>query len=108
MFDQEFVKQFAGLGSNVVMAEMPGPRTAPRYMDYEQAGEYIGVPAEAVRGCARAGNAFGSRCHVEYRGGVGRVSLVVLAVRVPPTGREFDHDGFQAVVSRTTLRRRPW
>jgi hypothetical protein len=108
MFDQEFVKQFAGLGSNAVMAEMPVPRTAPRYMDYEQAGEHIGVPVEAMRACVRAGNACGLRLQVEYRGGVGRVSLVVAAVRVPPTGREFDHDGFHAVVSMTTRRRRPW
>ena len=108
MFDQEFVKQFAGLGSNAVMAEMPVPRTAPRYMDYEQAGEHIGVPVEAIRACVRAGNACGLRLQFEYRGGVDRVSLVVAAVRVPPTGREFDHDGFQTAASRNAVRRRPW
>jgi hypothetical protein len=108
MFDQEFVKQFAGPGSNAAMAEMPVQRTAPRYMDFEQAGEDIGVPAEATRACVRAGNACGLRCHVEYRGGVGRVSLVVAAVRVPPQGRELDHDGFHATVSGSALRRRPW
>jgi|ERR1017187_1653904 hypothetical protein len=109
MFDQEFVKQFAGLGSNAAMAKMPVPRTAPRYMDYEQAGEYIRrVPVEAIRACVRARSACGLRLQVEYRGGVGRVSLVVAAVRVPPTGREFDHDGVHAVVSMTTRRRRPW
>ena len=55
MFDQEFVKQIAGLGSTAVMAELPGPRIAPRYMDYEQAGEYIGVSAEAIRAYVRLG-----------------------------------------------------
>ena len=108
MFDREFVKQFAGLGSNAAMAKMPVPRTAPRYMDYEQAGEYIRrTPVEAIRACVRAGNACGLRRHVEHRGWLGRVSLVVAAVRVP-TGREFDHDRFHAVVSMTTRRRRPW
>ena len=48
MFDQEFVNQFAELVSNAVIAKMPGPRIAPRYVDYEQAGEYIGVSAEAI------------------------------------------------------------
>ena len=108
MFDQEFVKQIAGLGSTAVMAELPGPRIAPRFMDSEQAGEYIGVPAEAIGACVRAGNACGLRLQVEYRGGVDRVSLVVAAVRVPPTGREFDHDGFQTAASRNAVRRRPW
>jgi hypothetical protein len=55
MFDQEFVNQFAELVSNAVMAKMPGPRIAPRYMDYEQAGEYIGVSAEAIRAYVRLG-----------------------------------------------------
>ena len=108
MFDQEFVKQFAGLGSIAVMAEMSGPRTAPRDVGHEQAGEYIGVPGEAIRACVRSGNARGLRCRVEYRGGVGRLSLVAAAVLVPPTGRESDHDGLHAVVSRPTPWRRPW
>src|SRR5664280_2024799 len=108
MFDQEFVKQTAGLGSTAVMAELPGPRIAPRFMDSEQAGEYIGVPAEAIRARVRAGNACGLLCHVEHRGWLGRVSLVVAAVRVPPTGREFDHDGFQTAASRNAVRRWPW
>jgi len=55
MFDQEFVNQFAELVSNAVIAKMPGPRIAPRYMDYEQAGEYIGVSAEAIRAYVRLG-----------------------------------------------------
>ena len=55
MFDQEFVKQFAGLGSTAVMAELPGLRIAPRFMDYEQAGEYIGVSGEAIRAYAKGG-----------------------------------------------------
>ena len=108
MFDQEFVKQFAGPGSNAVMAEMPVQRTAPRYVDYEQAGEYIGVPAEAIRACVRAGNACGLLCHVDYRGGMGPLSLVLAAVRVAPTCREFDHDGFQTAASRNVVRRWPW
>jgi hypothetical protein len=55
MFDQEFVKQFAELVSNAVVAKMPAPRIAPRYMDYEQAGEYVGVSAEAIRAYVRLG-----------------------------------------------------
>lgn len=55
MFDQEFVKQFAELVSNAVIAKMPGPRIAPRYMDYEQVAEYIGVSAEAIRAYVRLG-----------------------------------------------------
>jgi hypothetical protein len=108
MFDQEFVKQFAGLGSTAVMAELPGLRIAPRFMDYEQAGEYIGVPAQAIRAHARTNDVHGLRCHVEYRGGVGRMSLVVAAVRAVPTCREFDHDGFQTAASRNAVRRWPW
>ena len=108
MFDREFVKQFAGLGSNAAMADMPVPRTAPRYIDYEQAGEYIGVPVEAIRACVGAGNACGLRLQVEYCAGVGRLSLVAAAVLMPPTGRESDHDGLHAVVSRPTPWRRPW
>jgi hypothetical protein len=107
MFDREFVKQFAGLGSNAAMADMPVPRTAPRYIDYEQAGEYIGVPVEAIRACVRAGNACGLRLQVEYCAGVGRLSLVVAATWVPQ-GRELEDDGFQAAVSRNAVRRRPW
>ena len=53
MFDQQFVNQLAELVSNAVIAKMPGPRIAPRYMDYEQAGEYIGVSAEAIRAYMR-------------------------------------------------------
>jgi hypothetical protein len=102
------VKQFAGLGSDAVMAEVPGPRIASHYMDNEHAGKCNEVSAEAIRARVRAGNACGLRCHVEHRGWLGRVSLVVAAVRVPPTGREFNHDGFHAVVSMTTQRRRPW
>jgi hypothetical protein len=55
MFDQEFVKQFAELVSNAVIAKMPGPRIVPRYMDYEQAGEYSGVSGEAIRSYVRLG-----------------------------------------------------
>jgi hypothetical protein len=53
MFNQEFVNQVAELVSNAVIAKMPGPRIAPRYMDYEHAGEYIGVSAEAIRAYVR-------------------------------------------------------
>ena len=55
MFDQQFVNQLAELVSNAVIAKMPGPRIAPRYMDYEQAGEYIGVSGEAIRAYAKGG-----------------------------------------------------
>ncbi len=55
MFDQEFVKQFADLVSSAVVAKMPASRVAPRYMDYQQAGEYIGVSAEAIRAYGRQG-----------------------------------------------------
>ena len=55
MFDQQFVNQLAELVSNAVIAKMPGPRIAPRYMDYEQAGEYLGVSAEAIRSYVRLG-----------------------------------------------------
>jgi hypothetical protein len=107
MFDQEFVKQFAELGSNAIMAKVPGPRIASHYMDNEHAGKCNEISTEAIRDHAPTNDVNGLRCHVEYRGGVGRVSLVVAAVRVP-TGREFDHDRFHAVVSMTTRRRRPW
>lgn len=53
MFDKEFVEQFAELISNAVVAKMPAPRIAPRYMDYVQAGEYMGVSAEAIRAYGR-------------------------------------------------------
>ena len=107
MFDQEFVKQFAGLGSDAVMAEVPGPRIASHYMDNEHAGKCNEISTEAIRDHAPTNDVNGLRCHVEYRGGVGRVSLVVAAVRVP-TGRECDQDRSPAVVSMTTRRRRPW
>jgi len=55
MFDQEFVKQLAEVVSNAVVAKMPAPRIAPRYMDYVQAGEYMGVSAEAIRAYVRQG-----------------------------------------------------
>jgi hypothetical protein len=55
MFNQEFVQQFAKVISDAIIAKMPGPRIAPRYMDYEQAGEYIGVSAEAIRAYIRQG-----------------------------------------------------
>jgi|ERR1035437_82891 hypothetical protein len=108
MFDQEFVKQFAGLGSIAAMAKVPGPRTASYCTDNEHAGECTEISTEAIRAHDRADNAHGLRCHGEYRGGMGRLSLVAAAVLVPPTGRESDHDGLHAVVSRPTPWRRPW
>src|ERR1039457_2863095 len=41
--------------SEAIIAKMPGPRIAPRYMDYEQAGQYIGGSAEAIRAYIRQG-----------------------------------------------------
>src|ERR1035438_7235779 len=108
MFDQEFVKQFSELGSNAIVAKVPGPRIASHYIDNEHAGKCSEISTDAIRAHARTNDVNGLLCHVEYRGGVGRMSLVVAAVRVPPTGREFDHDGFHAAVSMTTRRRRPW
>ena len=55
MFSQEFVKQFAEAVSTAIIAKMPGPRIAPRYMTYEQAGQYIGGSAEAIRAYIRLG-----------------------------------------------------
>ena len=74
MFDQEFVKQFAELVSNAVIAKMPGPRIAPRYMDYEQAGEYIGVSAEAIRAYTKAATSRSSERMAS--GGLTRKTLI--------------------------------
>src|ERR1035437_6827487 len=108
MFDQEFVKQFAELVSNAVMATIPGLRIAPRLIGHEQAGEYTGVSVEAMSAHVRASDEHGRRCHIAYRDTAGPLRLMVAAVRVPPQGREFDHDGFQATVSGNAVRRRPW
>ena len=107
MFDQEFVKQFAELGSNAIMAKVPGPRIASHYMDNEHAGKCNEISTKAIRDHAPTNDVNGLRCHVEYRGRVGRMSLVVAATWVS-AGREFDHDGFQTAASRNAVRRRPW
>jgi hypothetical protein len=107
MFDQEFVKQFAGPGSNAVMATIPGLRIAPRLIGHEQAGEYTGVSVEAMSAHVRASDAHGRRCHIAYRDTAGPLRLVVAATWVPQ-GRELEDDGFQAAVSRRAVRRRPW
>lgn len=107
MFDQEFVKQFAELVSNAVMATIPGLRIAPRLIGHEQAGEYTGVSVEAMSAHVRASDAHGRRCHIAYRDTAGLLRLVVAATWVPQ-GRELEDDGFQAAVSRRAVRRRPW
>ena len=55
MFNPEFIKHFADVVSQAILAKMPAPRIAPRYMHYDQAGEYIGVSAEAIRAYIRQG-----------------------------------------------------
>ncbi len=106
MFDQEFVKQFAGPGSDAVTAEVPGPRIASHYMDNEHAGKCNEISPETIRAHARTNGVHGLRCRVEYRGGVGRMSLMVAATW-GPQGRELDDD-LQAAISRNAVRRRPW
>ena len=107
MFDQEFVKQFAELGSNAIMAKVPGPQTASHHMDNEHAGKCNEISTEAIRAHAPTNDVNGLRCHVEYHGGVGRMSLVMAATWVP-TGREFDHDGFHKAAGRNAVRGWPW
>ena len=107
MFDQEIVKQSAELGSKAIMAKVPGPRIASHYMGNEHAGKCNEISTKAIRDHARTKDVNGLRCHVEYRGGVGRMSLVVAATWVS-TCREFDHDGFQTAASRNAVRRWPW
>lgn len=106
MFDQEYVKPFAELGSNAMMAEVPGSGIASRYMDDEHAGKRNEIFLEAICAHARTNDAHGLRCHLEYRDGVGRMSLVVAATW-GPQGRELKDD-FQAAVSRNAVRRWPW
>jgi hypothetical protein len=107
MFDREFVKQSAELGSDAVMAEVPGPKTASRYIDNEHAGQFNEISPEAMRAHARTNDVNGLRYLVEYRGGVGRMSLVV-ATTWGPQDHEFDRDGSQTAASRNAVRRRPW
>ena|ERR1019366_4704915 len=107
MFDQEFVKQFAELGSNAIMAKVPGPRIASYCMDNEHAGECTEISTEAIRAHHRADNAHGLRCHGEYRGGMCR-SWVVVVAAWGTLGREFEDDGFHATVSGRAVRRWPW
>jgi hypothetical protein len=107
MFDQEIVKQSAELGSNAIVAKVPGPRIAPHFLDNEHAGTCDEISAEAIRAHTRTNDVHGLRCHVAYRDGVGRMSLVVAATWVP-TCREFDHDDFQAAASTNAVRRWPW
>ena len=106
MFDQEIVKQSAELGSNAIVAKVPGPRIAPHLLDNEHAGKCDEISPEAIRAHTRTNDVHGLRCHVEYRGGVGRVSLVVAATW-GPQGRELDDD-FQAAASTNAVRRWPW
>ena len=105
MFDQELVKQFAELGSNAIMAKVPGPQTASHHMDSEHAGKCNEISTEAIRAHDRADNAHGLRCHCEYRGGMGRSWAEVVAAW-GTLGRELEDDGFHATAS--ALRRRPW
>ena len=106
MFDQELVKQFAELGSNAIMAKVPGPRIASHYMGNEHAGKCNEISTKAIRDHARTKDVNGLRCHVEYRGGVCRMALVVAATW-GPQGRESDDD-FQAAASSNAVRRWPW
>jgi hypothetical protein len=74
MFNQEFVQQFAKVVSDAIIAKMPGPRIAPRYMDYEQAGDYIGVSAEAIRAYIRQGS-FRSSGRMASGGSTRKISI---------------------------------
>lgn len=57
MFTTKMLKTFARELAPVVAERLRdhlAPRIAPRYMNYDQAAEYLGTTPDAVRGMARA------------------------------------------------------
>jgi hypothetical protein len=55
MFDQEFIRQIGEVLEGILAARLQSPKILPRYMDYAQAGDYIGVSQEAVRAYVKQG-----------------------------------------------------
>jgi excisionase family DNA binding protein len=55
VFSAEFTEALAAAVAAKLPSTISGSRIAPRYLSYDQAGEYIGVSAEAVRAYVRGG-----------------------------------------------------